>query len=385
MKLFSIFVPMNYKLKVVVRQLSSFGVGRGRMILFYFVFCLLVSCKKQDNSGFEAITIDVSKDMSVPISEIADDIIKIELETTDDCLLNEIRQVEVFEGYLLVKDRSLRLYVFDMQGNFVRSIGQGGNGPGEYSFCSGFTLDYQNKKIFLRTNIGIMTYDIEGNFLHKYPLEAHMDIFYNNSFFYTRSNKFESDDQNQYNDIYISKFDNNMNVVDSLRMFRDITPIGNIRFSSVFKPIFQRGEDICVYFPRPSDELKRIKDTLYIIDDFYLRPLLSVQLTNSSYEEERIAKIFTTERYVLVNYQTYVGELRSPNRKMYGSQCIYDRRSKKAKYAKDGFVNDVYNGGRVIISPMDEQSMFYYTEENEYSDELRAEPNPTVYIGTFKK
>jgi hypothetical protein len=332
----------------------------------------------------ETLVFDISDDLPVPLSDIADNVMKIELETTDECLLDNVRQVELFENYLLVKDRSTFLYVFDMQGRFIRRIGMKGNGPGEYSFCLSFLLDEQNKKISLWTNIGILLYDIEGNFLEKIPLRPSWsgsinNVFFDNNLFYTLEDVFFDG----YQDKYFCVYDNNLNVVDSLQMYR--YKVGKGAFISNHPKPFSRNEGrIYVYAPPYNWDSENVSDTLYIVDNLRLRPFLEVQLSNWKKDED-IYWIFRTARYTVVSYRIYVQQGQGQYKKEYRSQCIYDYKTKNGRHAKDGFTDDIYDHDHVIISPLFRQDLFYYLKEGEYSEELRAEPNPTVYIGKFKE
>ncbi|GHU90145.1 hypothetical protein FACS1894155_08100 [Bacteroidia bacterium] len=361
-------------------------------ILFFIAICcnccLFVSCEKRGHNDIETLVFDVSDDSSVPLSDIADNIIKIGLETADECLLKDVRQVEIFENYLLVKDISPFLYVFDMEGKFIRRIGTVGNGPGEYTLCTRFFLDEQNKKIFLKTNVGTFLYDIKGIFLEKHPLRQSKgsitSIFYDNDFFYLFNYVFFNENTDFYQDIYFEVYDKSLNIVDSLLMHRYKTGFKREIYSGIRKPIFRNGEDIYVYYPRSDVDEKKVKDTLYIVDNFRLCPFLDIRLSNSQ-KDDRINYIFTTTRYTIVNYSTWIQEGTSSVFKIYSSQCVYDCKTKKSRHAKDGFTDDRYNNDHVIISPMFKQDMFYYIKEEEYSEELGAEPNPTIYIGKFKE
>jgi hypothetical protein len=332
----------------------------------------------------ETLVFDISDDLSVPLSNIADSVVKIELETADECLLKDLRQVEIFENYLLVKDISPFLFVFDIQGKFIRRIGKEGNGPGEYNYCTKFFPDERDKKIFLKTNVGIFSYDIEGNFLEKYPRKSLFNFFYDNIFFYTVDFNFFNENTDFYQDTYFRVYDKSWNVVDSTQMYRYKTGFKRLSISGVRKPIFRNGEDIHVYYPRSDVDEKKVTDTLYVVDNFRLRPFLNVQLSNSQ-KDDRIYSIFTTTRYTIVDYSTWIKEGTSSMFKTYPSQCIYDRKTRKRRHAKDGFTDDIYHNERIIISPMFKQDMFYYTREEEYSEKLGAEPNPTIYVGKFKK
>lgn len=75
------------------------------------------------------------------VSEIADSISLIKLETTNSCLIGDVDKIVCFEGGILILDirKSKSLFLFDYNGKFIRRIGEFGRGPGEYikpyDFC----------------------------------------------------------------------------------------------------------------------------------------------------------------------------------------------------------------------------------------------------------
>ncbi len=145
--------------------------------LICFAFFLFISCELNDNKEIGTIIFDLSGDQPVFLSEIADNVFLVKPETGDSSLLKKIRQIELFENHILIKDTRPELFVFDKEGNFVRTIGKGGQGPGEYSYCLSFALDHINKHILLKTNVGIMRYDLYGNFIKKYDLKHIANLF----------------------------------------------------------------------------------------------------------------------------------------------------------------------------------------------------------------
>lgn len=72
------------------------------------------------------------------------------LETKDECLLQNIRSIELYRNNIyLLDERTNGLYVFDMHGNYRHRIGQAGNGPGEYIEISDFSIDRERGVICL--------------------------------------------------------------------------------------------------------------------------------------------------------------------------------------------------------------------------------------------
>ena len=104
------------------------------------------------------------------------------LETNESCLISIISKMEVFENSIIILDgmRARSVYIFDTEGSFVRKIGSVGGGPGEYSRPIDFTIDRENKTIYvLDTQLArINKYSlITGNFISSINLEPNVMRF----------------------------------------------------------------------------------------------------------------------------------------------------------------------------------------------------------------
>ena len=103
----------------------------------------------------------------VKLSEIADSVEYIRLETTDNGL------VKYFKASLM--RRTSKYYIFgEMQnviqftrnGKFVRNIGRRGQGPGEYNYIRQVDVDEKTGKVYIYSNRRIHVYDLEtGKYL----------------------------------------------------------------------------------------------------------------------------------------------------------------------------------------------------------------------------
>lgn len=137
---------------------------------FFWLF-LLCSCSSAQqkelplNGNYYTIDLDGKKETSILFSSIFKNVQTIILETNKDCLIGNINEFQVFEEFVYVLDRlsAKSLFVFNMDGRFVRKIGNLGRGPGEYVQVIDFTLDTENRFIFLLDR---------GNRVHKYLLDG---------------------------------------------------------------------------------------------------------------------------------------------------------------------------------------------------------------------
>lgn len=87
------------------------------------------------------------------------------LETADNCLIQEVQSLEIYENNIYILDsKANRLFVFDMEGRFLHQIGSPGSGPGEYVQISDFTIDREKRIIYV--------FDEFVSKVHKYSLQT---------------------------------------------------------------------------------------------------------------------------------------------------------------------------------------------------------------------
>ena len=145
-----------------VKSLGSF------LLLLIFLFCFTMQQELNQMDSVYTIDLDGNKETSIPLSTYFKNAQSIILETNKDCLIGFINDFQVFDNCIYVLDilYANSLYVFDMNGRFLRKIGSTGNGPGEYIRVEDFTLDIENQFIYL-LDYGrrIHKYDLNGKFV----------------------------------------------------------------------------------------------------------------------------------------------------------------------------------------------------------------------------
>ena len=149
---------------------------------FILIVFLLFSCKtgikkeSRVNINDSIIVIDVNPKQSneIDFNDIYSDYSFIKLETNDSVLLSGVEKIEIFNDRIYVFDsRGLTaLHCFDMHGRYLFGVGHKGQGPGEYGFTSDFSIDKENKKIWMGDDSRkILSYDLDGHFLKEYKVD----------------------------------------------------------------------------------------------------------------------------------------------------------------------------------------------------------------------
>lgn len=126
------------------------------------------------NGAYYTIDLDGKKKTSIPLSSYFKGVRTVILETNEDCLIGFIDEIQVFDKhiYILDSNKSKSLLVFDMEGKFIRKIGGIGNAPGEYIGPSDFTLDTENRIIYIcDINNRVHKYRFDGTYLDTITIE----------------------------------------------------------------------------------------------------------------------------------------------------------------------------------------------------------------------
>lgn len=120
-------------------------------IILAFVMC--ISCGSYNTATMYADTISIDGATRCD-SLIFSDFFKapkvVLLETKPECVVQNIRSLEIYkEDIYILDDRANKLYVFDGNGKFKRTISSPGRGHGEYMKLADFSIDRTKEIIYL--------------------------------------------------------------------------------------------------------------------------------------------------------------------------------------------------------------------------------------------
>jgi hypothetical protein len=157
------------------QPMKSFFVSA---VIFFVFFSSNAQLKNVEDSK-EKLVVDLDKvkyaDSGFTTSMLFKSIKIIALETNKSCLIGNISKMEVIDQNILIMDSSSAnsLYVFDKDGRFIRKLGGVGQGPGEYVNIIDFTLDRDNKTVYILDSRRIIIYEIATG---KYIKTINFDI-----------------------------------------------------------------------------------------------------------------------------------------------------------------------------------------------------------------
>ena len=388
-------------------------------IVYFILFSsfLLYSCRNGTNGDLMEILVDIGKNSPLLLTEITEEFTAIELELTEESMINPdlIRKVLLCDSFVFVLDE--QMLVFDRKGKFIRSIGSKGQGPGEYIFIQSFTFDEKNKIIYIINNRSqIIGYDLNGNFIKELSMKnlnggrggqiLSIECFNNELLLFVESIIEKQDNKNEKLLCYHSvlyKINNEMQFMDSCSIRDDNF---EITFSKgrLDEYLMCNKSDIYLYYPELNSfyinftpqlsqrlgTIKRVlQDTLYRFENNQLIPELKLKFKRNGRDYNgdknvQLHKIYRSLRYIFAVYSTAL------DRESKFLFC-YDTEtgiSYNALKYKDDFNNiEELVEGRPYrpIRPMSNNTeLFYYWRTHIKPDDL-AEPNPTLYIGKLKK
>lgn len=123
------------------------------LIILAFVMC--ISCGSYNTATMYADADTISIDGATRCDSLLfSDFFKapkvVLLETKPECVVQNIRSLEIYkEDIYILDDRANKLYVFDGNGKFKRTISSPGRGHGEYMKLADFSIDRTKEVIYL--------------------------------------------------------------------------------------------------------------------------------------------------------------------------------------------------------------------------------------------
>ena len=386
---------------------------RIRFVLSRVILCCFISiigCQSpSDSADIPSITIDAPKDkISFPLSEITEKIDVIELETNEFSFIRgEIQSVHILEDHLIIDDTSPGVLVFDMHGNFVRQIGKQGQGPGEISSVTiHVQTDAKNGTIWLWLYHKFIIYDINGNLVQdklrdKPPTFFEYFYYSNDSVFIIQAIDEKVGEMEYSKEIsFIIKGYSNGNYSDKLldslliRKYEPwVPPVGGVGF---IKTIFQHQGQVYMFFSVCNDDEEY--DYLYVIKNNQFVPFARFLVKST------IRDLTVTDRYMVAIHGNLLWDntkmpqimtldmlraLRNSNSKgpeRDFSYYVYDYKTGKNINSYHGFIDDIHHTNEIIpINFIDGGEKVFYVREGKWSEELKTELNPTLYIGKLKE
>lgn len=259
--------------------------SKGLILILIIVTAEFFGCNNSKISEYNDVTnvkIEYSEDN---VTEKFDSLFNysshIILETRDECLIGRINKILFTDSLIYIMNDNSRLTVFDMSGNYVRTISKVGHGNGEYVKLRDF--DIADHILYCLDGKRIHKYRLDGEYIGSVDLENAAQglcvfpsgISLNNGFGFS-SNATKS------NHCY-SFLDNEGNTMSTLPYNPALTGLTYTVNSQVCK-FSKQGSEVLVFFP--------FNDTIYKIDtnDGMIYPLITAKIGDRNINEDTDSK-----------------------------------------------------------------------------------------------
>ncbi len=153
--------------------------------LVFFSECSIKEKKqlfdKELHNSTLALVINKSDIRSVKASEIFDNISYIKLEKSGNTILSSIDKCVATEQYLFIldKEKTKTLFVYDWNGNLISEIYKEGKGPGEYLFPQDFNVNADGTVIEILDSQGkLLSFGMNGNYIKSIDVEFNVANFH---------------------------------------------------------------------------------------------------------------------------------------------------------------------------------------------------------------
>jgi len=355
-----------------------------KFVLALFCSLFVMSCGRENTStGLAIVNVDPKTHEPVKLSDIAENVTAIALETLDDNLISVITKIAVGEDFIFLIDRKY-LYQFTKEGKFVKKIGSLGQGPGEISFIKNMTVDWAAQKVYLATGHKLICFSFSGDLIQeKNFIMTDVIYLHENGFRILKASQGDKKSANgkYLNEVYLINLNKSFQIIDSL-MIRSIEVerlmgVG-MRGGTTF--LSQLKSEQYMYYPvLYPDPL--VRDTLYQLTNSELHPYLRLDFGIQKKEDSsfRIMGITKSKDYLFAPYFY--------KRKSY--QFLYHQRSGKSYNVREGFDDDIYNTGKVVLRALNlQEDTFYFAKEGMelegIIDGVTADDNPYLFIVSLK-
>lgn len=364
-----------------------------RAISVLFLYLKIVSLVEgQTDINDIPYNIDIKKNFknieTVNLSRIGKELSYLPLETSPQCLIQNIDKILFSKSFIFVNDTQNRLLQFDRNGKFLRQIGSLGRGPEEYLYVYDFCINEDTNEIYIFCYDKMLVFSFEGKFKKTIKLSfriADAIILDKNSLMFHLPNVPGPRFFNTYSWIITDmqgnpkqKYKNHHMRVNNTGVSH--TPIYMFDGSARF---MEYGIDTLYYF---RDSIKS-PYALFSFGDLKGDPDPLIDPANRTNNDELKNKmliwtILENEEFLFIKFS------RRSNNSLF---AIYSKKTDKLTFLKDGvFKNDLSGGGefwpkqiiddKVLIDYVDAFTLLKNEVPKALKNKLTETSNPVLMI-----
>jgi hypothetical protein len=365
-----------------------------RAIYVLFLYLSFVSVVK-GQTGINGIPyyIDIKKNYknieTVNLSRIGKELSYLSLETSPQCLIQEIDKILFSKSFIFVNDTRNRLLQFDKNGKFIRQIGSQGRGPAEYLYVYDFCINEYTNEIYIFCLDKMLVFSFEGENIDTIKLSfriADVIILDNTSLMFHLPNV----PGPKYFATY-SWIITDMQGNPKHKYKNHFMRVGNVGASKTPIYIFdgyarfmEYGVDTLYYFK----DTRKNPYALFSYGDLKKDPDPFIIPSNAEKNEEQKDKILIwtiteNEEFLFIKFSTDRWD-----KQVY---AIYSKKTGKTTFLKDGvFKNDLDGGGefwpkqiiddKVLVDYVDAFTLLKNEVPKALKNKLTESSNPVLMI-----
>ena len=213
------------------------------------------------------------------LSQIANDVQYIQLETNEHCLISELAKYYFSDSliFVAVKDHVLE---FSINGKFIRQIGKPGNGPGEISSIIMISVLPKQRMIVIHDHIKskMIYFSFNGNFIKTVTVPRHKYIkVLNNGMYISYEEALGKSEENYFS--LTSESGKIISAAKNYNQWSSRTGQPSIILNWFFEPfyLYQKNTFFKTMF----------NDTVYTINENKIIPRYFINLGKSKLPEEK--------------------------------------------------------------------------------------------------
>lgn len=354
-----------------------------RTFNFYLYHIAMVfigfGCAVDSESGLLIIKIPNKTDDPVLLSDMASADKKINLETGEGVFLRHIKEVKLHRDRLFVADGT-KILIFDLEGNFIQSLGRQGDGPGEYGRVTSMDIDHDADLIYVSAYNKLLVYGSDFELVEErklgYPIN-YLKILDGNLWMVSEEigTRRGDDFVNQTN---IYKLDNAFEIADTIPFRTIILDQKRIGGYGYRYWLSDNEEGLFMFMPVLTPE-NMLRDTLYQVSDKIIKPAAKFRferaqsLDEGGYQTLLLYNIVNSSSYYILEYD------QDWKRFMF----LYDKKSNTGYNLSEGLIDD--DGDPMFLRPLNlANNLFYYVKRPEFVDKSIEEENPIIGIVKLK-
>lgn len=332
------------------------------IITLFILLCFLNCGSKNEQKAGTAFHVELDNcklSTDLKLSDLIEDYRLVPLETTNESLLGEIREIISLSGeYILIADRD-NVYKFSGEGKFINTILKNGRGPGEISGSCRYSFHRKSKMLFFVDdfveNENIRCFDVKAEkFLPSikkcFPGRWLNFMVYQDSLIMGSIEGISRGETNPYA-VFVQNFKGQfLWGIKSNKTF--IIPRSDINDNVLQRLIFYPGEGSVYLRYRLDDTLFTLKDkelTAYLIPE-YKNKILKPNLMPFEGDIFITYEPCQNPAYVIIRYDLFTGWTSegSFNRAHY-NKSYYILNKTNGKYALIQSYLDDFTGNKFIL------------------------------------